>query len=254
MKLKELLAVAANVRRVAGEVVGAAAADGAEISVEGVSQIAGGDGLDADGGLVGGVDLRTQLEVGPPTGDVEGGRGGLVEIGRDVEADVEAGIAIANLQAIYVGGSAVDGDVGIGADVLGGTEGGFEGAGDDLDAGKLGGAILGGIDAEIAAADLRGESGGRLDAIDGGGDGADAGSRGEGELGAAKVAGDLEGDGVTADVSAGLGEDSGLRGGNHLHSDADRAATGNQGAVDLEVGNGRTDAAGGIGEIAVEQL
>ncbi len=74
---------------VAGEVIGAAASDGAEESVERIAQIAGGDGADADGGLAVLGNLRAELEGCAAAGDVEGAGLRLVESCRDVEADVE---------------------------------------------------------------------------------------------------------------------------------------------------------------------
>ena len=102
----------------AGEAVGAAAAERAEISIDGISEIAGGYRSDSDGGLVGFSNLGTEGEGRPAAGDVEGLRTRLVVLLGEVEADVEGGVAVADSQTRDVSGRAVDGDVGVGSELL----------------------------------------------------------------------------------------------------------------------------------------
>ncbi len=73
-------------------------------------------------------------------------------------------------------------------------------------------------------------------------------------MGAAEVAGDLQGNGVTADVAAVVGEDGGFGGAYDLDGDSDLAAVGDEGAVDGQIGDSGGDAAGGVSEVAIQEL
>src|SRR5690606_35808252 len=115
------------------------------------------------------------LEPRAAAGDVEAARGadGLGEGGIETDLDVHPAASAAGDEAIGLGDGAVDVDTGVLAKVL--VDGGREAAIDGLDGDEGLGAVLAGVEVEVAAADGRLNAGGVGDLVDGEGDSADGG-------------------------------------------------------------------------------
>ena len=167
--------------------------------LDNLADAGGVDRSDADGGGIGGIDLRAEAEGGPAAGDAEGlalavGIEGGIEREVDIEQIAEDGL---DVESVGDGGGAVDGQngitavVGVGGDgrlVLGDQCRGVAG----LDADELGRAVVGGseLDRLVIGGEDRLDACGIRELIDGGDDLVAGGGTGERELNRAEVAGE----------------------------------------------------------------